>query len=91
MKILSKTEEHGRVVELTEQEFAEFAKLAFAVEGKSEGEARWDFQMRDRDMVLDNISFDGVFGAITAFYSAKFRANEIRQLLERFENTIKEK
>jgi hypothetical protein len=81
MKVLSVTQGEGRVIEMTRDEFREFAILASALEGKIEGEAKWEFQMRDsRFIPNDEADLKGVFGAVKAFYEAKFRINEMRQL-----------
>lgn len=89
MKLLSETSERGRVIELTHKEWVEFAKLAGAVDGKSESETRWDFQMRDDDArIQDGSDFSGTFGAIRAFYAARFRTNEIKEMLESFQKFL---
>jgi hypothetical protein len=89
MKVLSVTQGEGRVVELTREEFREFAILANALEGKTEGEANWEFQMHDgRYIPNDDVDFKGVFGAVKAFYEAKFRINEMRQLANRLQGFL---
>lgn len=89
MRILSVTHEEGRVVELTREEFREFEILAAALEGKTENETRWSFQMRRPDAVSDDeMNFVGVFGAIKAFYENKFRVNELRQLANRLQGFL---
>lgn len=88
MKILSVTQGDGRVIELTSDEFREFAILAQALEGKSQGEAHWEFQTHNRLFVSEDVNFRGVFGAIRAFYEAKFRTNELRQLANRLQSFL---
>lgn len=88
MKILSTTQGDGRVVELTREEFREFAVLASALEGKTEAETMWDFQMRDERIMWDEVDFKGVFGAVKAFYEARFRHNEISKLAETFKSFL---
>jgi hypothetical protein len=90
MKVLSETIDNGRVVELTHNEFTELMILARALEGKTNDELRFDFQMHDRSFVADDpIDFNGVFGAILAFSEAKFRLNELKQLVQSFEEYLK--
>lgn len=90
MKILSKTDRNGRVVELTEGEFYELSLLASALEGKEERQAHWDFINSEQHKlpqiasVDETINFEGVFGAIKAFRDAKFRLNELTSLVQRF-------
>ena len=89
MKILSETSANGRVIELTQDEWREFTVLAAAIEGKKGDELYYDFHARYRnsDSVASKIEIDfsGVFGAIQAFYEAKFVANELRGLLDSFD------
>lgn len=74
------------VVELTRREWAEFRKLAYAVEGKEERESNWMFMDEgERAHMVDTIiQFEGVFGAIRAFRQANFRFNELSALVEQF-------
>jgi len=88
MKILSKTEGGGRVVELTHQEWVEFAELSLSIEGKEENEAHWNFQIRDYNTVRDEVDFSGVFGAILAFKSAMFRVNELQKLTDNIRESL---
>jgi hypothetical protein len=85
MKILSETAQEGRVVELTANEWHEFKILARALEDKRPDDFGWDFGMKDRGIVNSFIDFNGVFGAIRAFYMAKFRQTELKQLVGDFE------
>jgi hypothetical protein len=91
MKILSITRDEGRVVELTREEFKQFAILAKALEGLDENRTHWGFEAHGGVMfsIEEDIDFSGVFGAIKAFYEAKFRSNELRQLLNRFDDFLK--
>jgi hypothetical protein len=86
MKILSKTEELGRVIELTGPEWREFLTLIAAVEGKQGDEFNFNFRTRyEQTDPIRDIDFSGVFGAILAFYEAKFKSNELRALVNRFD------
>jgi hypothetical protein len=84
MKILSETLQNGRVVELTNDEWREFIILAAALEGKTEDSLYFDFRTRYNDSVTqkNGVDFSGVFGAILAFYEARFRANELHRLVD---------
>jgi len=88
MKILSITKDEGRVIELTSEEFREFAILAQALEGKTENETHWNFQVRNLQFEYSNVDFKGVFGAIKAFYEAKFRVNELQQLANHLQDFL---
>jgi hypothetical protein len=89
MKTLSVTQGNGRVIELDHNEWAEFLKLAGAVDGKTEQEAVWDFQMRrDETQTIKENDYSGTFGAIRAFYEAKFRISEMQTLLNRIKGTV---
>jgi hypothetical protein len=93
MILLSKTEDGGRVVELTRLEFKEFSLLVNALEGKTEADS-WNFGMEwssrnDQSMSpQEKYQFEGVFGAILAFAKARFRANELRELLNDMDNYL---
>ncbi len=90
MKILSVTQGNGRVVEMTEQEFREFSILAQAVDGASLDEARHNFAMRDMYVMDDEVAYKGTFGAIKAFYDARFKLNELRKLVDTFQRVMNE-
>jgi hypothetical protein len=95
MKILSVTEGDGRVIEMSHQEFLEFLVLAKAVEGAEEWESRTDWNMKGLPRygefleVEDGKQFDGVFGAIRAFYQAQFQANKLQHLVNVFYSFLK--
>ena len=85
MKILSITHDDGRVVELTQEEFVEFERLAHAIEGMTREEAHWDFALMNgrAELRIDSeVRFNGVFGAIRAFYESQYRVNELRRLVD---------
>ena len=86
MRILSKNDRGGMVVDLTHEEWTEFSILANAIEGKTEGEAMWGFQNLgpDRYRMDATIDMKGVFGAIMAFYRARFLSNELDKLAVEF-------
>ena len=96
MKILSVTQNDGRVIEMSNQEFREFCILAKAVEGKEYGEVVYgDFAMhglpRENSYFDESVGeqFEFVFGAIRAFYLALFRANEMQKLVTGFYAAIR--
>ena len=91
MKILSETLGEGRVVELTRDEWREFIILAGAVEGKTEDTLYFDFSTRYKDLMSETtvVDFSGVFGAIQAFYEARFLANELQVLVNRFDKYLR--
>jgi len=95
MKILSVTQEDGRVVEMSRLEFQEFCLLAKAVEGIGEGEAYHTMAMRGIPNEFEyfeestGAAFEGTFGAIRAFYEALFRANEMQHLVNGFYALLK--
>ena len=90
MKILSVTQGNGRAVEMTEQEFREFSILAQAGDGASLDEARHNFAIREMYVIDDEISYKGTFGAIKAFYDARFKLNELRKLVDTFQRVMNE-
>ena len=88
MRILSKTQDEGRVVELSKREWIEFYKLTQAIEGKEQADT-WNFEMRGERFGIDtSFVFDGVFGAIEAFYLAKFRVNEMQRAVDAFRHSV---
>lgn len=91
MKLLSDTSQNGKVVELTEQEWREFKILAFAVEGKTEEDV-WQFKglprMHEEYATSSGIQFQGVFGAIRAFYESKFNITKFQILLDGMKNAV---
>ncbi|MFA5714387.1 MAG: hypothetical protein WC998_01430 [Candidatus Paceibacterota bacterium] len=90
MKILSTTIQEGRVVELTREEWIELKNLAYSLEGKTEQEIHWNFGRENREIIDLSINFSGVFGAIQAFYEAKFRTNEMQSLLDKMKAFLNE-
>lgn len=95
MKLLSNTAEGGRVVEFTREEYRQFIRLANALNGLEESEQQWQFEELERSVARaykDNIDFSGVFGTILAFSKARFRSNELRNLLNSMDHylTIKD-
>lgn len=91
MKILSETVSGGRVVELTENEYKEFNVLAKALEGKTIDEMRGELFfkgfMRNAPVEYE-VNFNGVFGAIRAFYEASFHLNGLKQLVSNYEKFV---
>jgi len=90
MRILSKTSANGRVVELTAEEWREFIILAAAIEGKDSDALYFDFHTKYRNTIAatSDVDFSGVFGAVLAFYQAKFRANDLRVLVDTFDTYL---
>lgn len=90
MKILSITQEDGRVVEFSRQEFRQLSILAAALEGMSENEAHgyFDFRMQSEIVSSSVVDLEGVFGAIKAFYEARFRVNELKKLVSVYEKYL---
>lgn len=90
MKVLTETKT-GVVLEFNEDEFRQLKLLVDSVEGKTlddvyAGDYRWD-----RGSSINEYDLTSVFGAIQAFYTEKFRINEIRQGLEILENSLRGK
>ncbi len=90
MKILSETIENGRVIELTREEWWEFQKLAQAVEGKTVEEMHHLRVMTDNRPYIQDAIIDlrGVFGAIEAFYRAKFSLTEMQRLIDLLKQSV---
>lgn len=87
MKLLTETKT-GVVIELNEQEFVQLKLLVNSVEGKTFGETySGDFRYDNR-AYANEFDLSSIFGAIQAFYTEKFRVNEIRQGLEILENSL---
>jgi hypothetical protein len=91
MRSLSNTENGGRVVEFTRDEWRQFKILALSLEGKTMDEAQTEFMYgtsnNDRASAICIIEYDfnGVFGAIRAFYEANFQLSELKQLVGKFD------
>ena len=68
---------------MTPREAFMFGRLAEAIEGKTIESVI----LRDDSGVYLS-DYSGVFGAIIAFTSAKFRINDIRQLADDFERAL---
>lgn len=85
MKFLTKSET-GIVVEINHDEMREFEKLIYAVEGKTVDDYHREMHItdyhRDYKYIHETIDLTNVFGAIQAFYIAKFKTNEIEQGLQ---------
>lgn len=82
MKVLTKSENQGVVVELTHGEWKAFRKLAYAVEGKTQDDYHMELMRFDDVPSIGNIDFSGVFGSMFAYTQAKFRTNELQRLLD---------
>lgn len=96
MKILSNTEEGGRVVELSREEMRELYLLVKSCNPEINDiqGAIWDLGVRNRNESMyaegvDDYNFSKVIGSIRAFRDAQFVANKIKNLGEAFERTIK--
>jgi len=92
MKILSNTENKGRVVEFTQEEFFELFILAQTEDPNIEDEvmASWAFQMNPRkfDEAINGFDFSGVFGKVRAYAASKFHVNGIKKLIENYETFL---
>lgn len=87
MKVLTETK-IGVLVEFNESEFTQLKLLVNSVEGKTFGETYvGDFRFDNR-AYANEFDLSSIFGAIQAFYTEKFRVNEIRQGLEILENSL---
>jgi hypothetical protein len=93
MKILSVTRNEGRVVELTQGEWAQFRILSNALEGKTLSDMSMDYMYRGTEIsaAYTDVDFSGVFGAVQAFYEANFKLNELKQLVGKFDEYMKVK
>ncbi len=82
MKEIGRTKTGNRLIEMTENEFSLFERLARAAEGKTIDE------LICRGFDGDLPDFAGVFGAIEAFTLAQFHVNEIINLANEFNRVI---
>jgi hypothetical protein len=86
MKFLGYTPQNGAILEFSQVEYSYFKRLFQAVEGK--GIENWAME---RDMPSGEIDdYSGVFGAIRAFSLTQFRLNELKHLVGRFEQAMKD-
>jgi hypothetical protein len=92
MNVLTTTKDNGRVVELTHGEWNAFARLALAVEGKTQEDMRYNFARFDDEFKsVSGVDFSGLFGAMLAYTQAKFRTNELQGLLDQMKAFLNEK
>jgi hypothetical protein len=88
MRTLSNTENGGKVVELTRQEWRELVHLAKAVDGKTIDDLQGEHYfggLRSEGEAILNTDYSGMFGAIRAFYESNFVLNELKQLVGRYD------
>jgi hypothetical protein len=84
MNQLGHTETGRVIVEMTREEWRELTMLALAVEGRTIS----DVILRSRADEVVGGNFDGVFGAIKAFYETMFRVNELQRLIDDFRSHL---
>lgn len=77
--------DRGYLVEMTQEEHKEFLKLQEAISGKTTTDINC-FALSG-DGKIDSV-FEGVFGAIRAFYLLRFQVNDMRHLLDTFEQAV---
>ena len=83
MKTTGRTNDGNYIVEMTDREVRLFNKLSQAVEGRTMNAIEW---IDSPGMI--SMDFEGTFGAIVAWTIAKFYINEMRQYVDRLQNTI---
>lgn len=91
MKLLTRTQSAGVVIELNQSEFLELRMLIEAVEGKTLDEIyQVDYFHDGRSYTPNEVDLSSAFGAIKAFYSQKFRVNDIERGLSVLKDALKE-
>ena len=87
MKITGKTNEGNDIIEFTPEETRELNRLCFAVEGKTISEVlMYDVDRRQyTDLPLDTST---VFSAVKVFYMAKFKVNELTDLVDELNRAV---
>ena len=87
MKITGKTNEGNDIIEFTPEETRELNRLCFAVEGKTISEVlMYDVDRRQyTDLPLDT---SAVFSAVKVFYMAKFKVNELTDLVDELNRAV---
>jgi len=95
MKILSKTENGGRVVELSRSEFRELYTLAQTCDDSvlDEYSAVWSLsafgdRMEKASEMFDDFDFTKLFSVVRAWRVAKFSVNELKSLISGIEKAI---
>jgi len=91
MRALSNTENGGKVVEFTHDEWRQLKVLAMSLEGKTLDDAKTDFFINgsNRETSIVEYDFNGVFGAIKAFYEANFELASLKQLIGKYDEFMK--
>ena len=87
MKILTKSQ-NGIVVEFSDMEYRELNKLIQSVEGKTFDDVYSSGFIREPYFTDKELDLSTIFGAIEAFYSSKFRINEIQKGLNILKSAV---
>jgi hypothetical protein len=92
MKTLTMGQNGNVIVEMNPDEMKEFEKLIASVEGKTINDHVFDFNfINDARYAHIDIDLSSVFGAVQAFYEAKFRVNEIQKGLDLLKSSLENK
>lgn len=96
MKILSNTENGGRVVELSRDEFRELYALAKSCDASINDiqGAFWGLHTRNEDNVfyeINDFDFSEPLANVRVFYEMQFNINKIRNLIDGIEKSLKRK
>ena len=83
MRRIGTTNDGNVLCEMTRLEAHMFSRLTLITEGRGDGDM---VAYRGTDVFMND--YTGAFGAIVAFVEAKYRVNEIRNLVNEFERVI---